>query len=150
VFTYAPDETTAGIEDFLAQVVLPDDEKAAFFRRAEMQRWFRTLAEEYAADGTLRVHRLDAGGLPAAMTVSLVTRWVTVGALQLVVRSDPRRALAPGVVLVWELIALAADEGCHRLRPAARRRGVQVPLRCGRPSRAHAHAPERASRTSAP
>jgi CelD/BcsL family acetyltransferase involved in cellulose biosynthesis len=127
VHTYPPDETATGIEDFLAQVVLPDDEKAAFFRRPEMQRWFRVLAGEYAADGTLRVHRLDAGGLPAAMTVSLVdpadaqAAESTDTAVDVVPRSwglynssfDPTlAALSPGVVLVWELIGQAADEGC--------------------------------------
>jgi len=130
VHTYAPDETAAGIEDFLAQVVLPDDEKAAFFRRPEMQQWFRTLAGEYAADGTLRVHRLDAGGLPAAMTVSLVDPADTDTDTDAADPADtdaaaPRTwglynssfdptlaALSPGVVLVWELIGLAADEGC--------------------------------------
>jgi CelD/BcsL family acetyltransferase involved in cellulose biosynthesis len=115
VHTYAPDATAAGIEDFLAQVVLPDDDKASFFRRAEMQQWFRTLAEEYAADGTLRVHRLDAGGLPAAMTVSLLDRDAggspTVWGLYNSSFDPTLAALSPGVVLVWELIGQAADEG---------------------------------------
>jgi CelD/BcsL family acetyltransferase involved in cellulose biosynthesis len=123
VHTYAPDETATGIEDFLAQVVLPEDEKSTFFRRPEMQQWFRTLAEEYAADGTLRVHRLDVGGLPAAMTVSLVDVALDdpgAGRVDDAPRTwglynssfDPTlAALSPGVVLVWELIGQAADDG---------------------------------------
>jgi CelD/BcsL family acetyltransferase involved in cellulose biosynthesis len=36
-----------------------------------------------------------------------------VGAVQLGVRPGPRRALAPGIVLVNQLIELAAEDGCH-------------------------------------
>jgi CelD/BcsL family acetyltransferase involved in cellulose biosynthesis len=117
VHAYAPDETTQGVEDFLAQVRAGDDEKAAFFRRPEMERWFRTLAEEYGPDGTLRVHRLDVGAIRAAMTVSLVDaqaehpdarRWGLYNS-----SFDPTLvALAPGMVLVHDLIERAAEEGC--------------------------------------
>jgi CelD/BcsL family acetyltransferase involved in cellulose biosynthesis len=117
VHTYAPDETTQGIEDFLAQVREGEDEKAAFFRRPEMERWFRTLVEEYGPDGTLRVHRLDVGSIRAAMTVSLVDaaaghlaarRWGLYNS-----SFDPTlAALAPGMVLIHDLVERAADEGC--------------------------------------
>ena len=116
VHAYEPDDTLVGIDDFLAQVRGGDDEKATFFRRPEMERWFRTLAEEYAADGTLRVHRLDIGALNAAMTVSLVDpapgrtgrRWGLYNS-----SFDPTlAALAPGMVLIWELIGPAVAEGC--------------------------------------
>ena len=111
VHTYAPDDTLQGVEDFLTQVRAGDDDgKAAFFRRPEMERWFRTLAEEYGPDGTLRVHRLDVGAINAAMTVSLVQddRWGLYNS-----SFDPSLgALAPGMVLVRELIDRAADEGC--------------------------------------
>lgn len=122
VHTYAPADTLQGIEDFLTQVQVGDDDKATFFRRPEMQQWFRTLTEEYAADATLRVHRLDIGEMNAAMTVSLVDAPVTAsGGAAPPARTwglynssfDPTlAALAPGMVLVWELIARAADEGC--------------------------------------
>lgn len=122
VHTYAPSDTLQGVEDFLTQVQAGDDDKATFFRRPEMQQWFRTLAEEYAADATLRVHRLDIGELNAAMTVSLVDAPVTAsGDVTPPARTwglynssfDPTlAALAPGMVLVWELIGRAADEGC--------------------------------------
>jgi len=116
VHAYAPDATAQGVDDFLVQVRAGDDEKAAFFRRPEMERWFRTLAEEYAADGTLRVHRLDIGVINAAMTVSLVDpapggtgrRWGLYNS-----SFDPTLAtLAPGMVLIWELIGPAVAEGC--------------------------------------
>ncbi|MDA3023684.1 MAG: GNAT family N-acetyltransferase [Actinomycetota bacterium] len=110
VHTYAPADTLQGIEDFLTQVQSGGDDKAAFFGRPEMQQWFRALADEYAADATLRVHRLDIGELNAAMTVSLVDvrTWGLYNS-----SFDPAlAALAPGMVLVWELIERAADEGC--------------------------------------
>ena len=115
IHTYAPSDTLQGIEDFLTEVQSGDDEKAAFFRRPEMQQWFRTLAGEYAADATLRVHRLDIGELNAAMTVSLVDAPDRDGRTWGLYNSsfDPTlAALAPGMVLIWELIERAADEGC--------------------------------------
>ena len=110
IHTYAPSDTLQGVEDFLTQVQSGGDDKAAFFGRPEMQQWFRALADEYAADATLRVHRLDIGELNAAMTVSLVDArtWGLYNS-----SFDPTlAALAPGMVLVWELIERAADEGC--------------------------------------
>ncbi len=135
VHEYAPSDVAQGIEDFLVQVRSSEDSKAGFFGRPEMQQWFRTLAGEYAADGTLRVHRLDIGELNAAMTVSLVD--TASGAADGAASSaadgaasdsasgagrmwglynssfDPTlTALAPGMVLIWELIKQAAGEGC--------------------------------------
>jgi CelD/BcsL family acetyltransferase involved in cellulose biosynthesis len=111
VHTYAPKDTLQGVEDFLRQVQQGEDEKAAFFRRPEMQAWFRELADEYGEDGTLRVHRLAIGELDAAMTVSLIDpareTWGLYNS-----SFDPTLAgLAPGMVLVWELIDEAAREG---------------------------------------
>ena len=119
VITSTPADVAQGIEDFLAQARSSADEKTSFFRRPEMERWFRTLAEEYAADGTLRVHRLRIGALDAAMTVSLVDPEVGADGMRrwgLYNSSfDPSlAALAPGMVLVWELIARATKEGCTR------------------------------------
>jgi len=115
VRVYAPGDAAQGIEDFLAQVRRGDDEKTAFFRRPEMERWFRALAEEYGADGTLRVHRLDIGALNAAMTLSLVDAGTGTGGRWGLYNSAfdaSLAALAPGMVLIWELIEQAADEGC--------------------------------------
>ncbi|MGA0830867.1 MAG: GNAT family N-acetyltransferase, partial [Nitriliruptoraceae bacterium] len=54
-----------GVEAFLDMAASSADEKGGFFRRPEMRRWFHALAREYGPDGTFRLHRLDAGGLPA-------------------------------------------------------------------------------------
>ena len=113
VRAYAASDAMQGIEDFLAQIRQGDDEKAAFFRRPEMERWFCTLAEEYGADGTLRVHRLDIGALNAAMTVSLVDHSAGMWGLYNSAWDASLAALAPGMVLIWELIEQAADEGCR-------------------------------------
>jgi CelD/BcsL family acetyltransferase involved in cellulose biosynthesis len=120
VHAYTPATVAQGIEDFLTQVRAGEDEKATFFRRPEMQQWFRALAAEYASDGTLRVHRLDIGTLNAAMTVSLVepvreSRESDVPRPWGLYNSsfDPTlAALAPGMVLITELIEQAAEEGC--------------------------------------
>jgi hypothetical protein len=111
VHGYAPRDAASGIEDFLVQVQQGEDEKALFFRRPEMQAWFRALADEYGEDGTLRVHRLDIGELPAAMTVSLVDPAGGIWGLYNSSFDPALTALAPGMVLIWELIAQAADDG---------------------------------------
>jgi CelD/BcsL family acetyltransferase involved in cellulose biosynthesis len=111
VHTYAPKDVASGIDDFLTQVQQGEDDKALFFRRPEMQAWFRTLADEYGSDGTLRVHRLDIGELPAAMTVSLVDPSSGMWGLYNSSFDPTLAALAPGMVLIWELIIEAAGEG---------------------------------------
>ncbi len=111
VHSYDPGDAAQGIADFLAQVRRGEDAKAAFFRRPEMEHWFLALVEEYGADATLRIHRLDIGALNAAMTVSLVDtngRW----GLYNSAFDASLAALAPGMVLIWELIERAAAEGC--------------------------------------
>jgi CelD/BcsL family acetyltransferase involved in cellulose biosynthesis len=109
VITLRAAELHDGIDAFLEQAAQDDSEKAGFFRRDDMRRWFHTLVDEYGADGTLRLHRLDVGGLPAAMTVSFL--WGDTWGLYNSSFDPTLGALAPGVVLVWELIGLAADEG---------------------------------------
>jgi CelD/BcsL family acetyltransferase involved in cellulose biosynthesis len=111
VHAYAPTDVASGVEDFLTQVQQGEDDKALFFRRPEMQTWFRTLADEYGSDGTLRVHRLDIGVLPAAMTVSLVDPSSGMWGLYNSSFDPTLTALAPGMVLIWELIVEAAGEG---------------------------------------
>jgi CelD/BcsL family acetyltransferase involved in cellulose biosynthesis len=109
VHTVAPAALHDGIEAFLDQAAQADTDKAGFFRREDMRRWFHVLVDEYGADGTLRVDRLDVGGLPSAMTVSLV--WDDTWGLYNSSFDPTLAALAPGVVLVWELIGLAAAQG---------------------------------------
>lgn len=93
----------------LAARALPD--KAGFFSRPEMHAWFQALAEEFAEVGVLRLHRLEVGGILAAATVSLVWRgqWGLYNSA-----FDPDLGLlAPGIVLVNQLLEAAGDEGCH-------------------------------------
>jgi CelD/BcsL family acetyltransferase involved in cellulose biosynthesis len=111
VHTYPASDVGTGVEDFLTQVQQGEDDKALFFRRPEMQAWFRALADEYGPDGTLRVHRLDIGELPAAMTVSLVDPATGMWGLYNSSFDPTLVALAPGMVLVWELLVEAAGEG---------------------------------------
>lgn len=92
----------------LAGASAPD--KAGFFARPEMHAWFTALAEEFAPVGVLRLHRLEVGGLLGAATVSLVWRgqWGLYNSA-----FDPAlAALSPGIVLVGQLLELAAEEGC--------------------------------------
>lgn len=105
----APDDLVGAMDDFLTQAVTSFPEKSAFFGRADIHEWFRTLGTRLGSDGTVRVHRLEVGGLLAATTVSLVGlhQWglynsafdVTLG------------ALAPGMVIIWLLIEEACREG---------------------------------------
>jgi CelD/BcsL family acetyltransferase involved in cellulose biosynthesis len=111
VVRIAAADLAGGVEAFLAMAARPTDEKGGFFRRPEIRRWFHALADEYGPDGTLRVHRLDAGGLPAAMTVSLVDAGRGVWGLYNSAFDPDLAALAPGVVLVDALLAIAAAEG---------------------------------------
>lgn len=111
VVGYDPAGLADGVEAFLAMAARSEDEKGGFFRRPEMRRWFHALAEEYGPDGTFRVHRLDAGGLPAAMTVSLVDPARRVWGLYNSAFDPDLAALGPGVVLVNGLIEAAAAEG---------------------------------------
>ncbi len=105
----APADVSDAMEQFLAQAVTSFPDKSSFFNRGDIHDWFRALGEEFAEDRIVRVHRLDVGGLAAAMTVSLVglNQWglynsafdVTLG------------SLAPGMVLIWLLIEEACNEG---------------------------------------
>lgn len=112
VVTVGADHLEAGVEAFLDMAAATADEKGGFFRRPEMRRWFHALAREYGPDGTFRLHRLDAGGLPAAMTVSLVDAERGVWGLYNSALAEDLAPLGPGVVLVNGLIETAAAEGC--------------------------------------
>ncbi len=112
IVTIAAADLAAGVEAFLDLAARAEDEKGGFFRRPEMRRWFHALAEEYGSDGTFRLHRLDAGGLPAAMTISLVDPARGVWGLYNSTFDPDLAALGPGVVLVDGLIEAAAAEGC--------------------------------------
>lgn len=103
------------IETFITLCRRSPGEKAAFFDRPGTPDFFRALAAEFAVDGTLRIHRLDVDGRLAAMTLSLVhggdrspREW---GLYNSGFEPD-LGALAPGLVLVGELIRIAAEDGC--------------------------------------
>ena len=103
------DEVPEQMDAFLEMARESDPDKAGFFAKEELRTWFRELADEFAADRTLRLHRLEVGGMPGAMTVSLVHHghWGVYNSA-----FDPAlAALAPGMVLIGELIELAAGEG---------------------------------------
>jgi CelD/BcsL family acetyltransferase involved in cellulose biosynthesis len=88
-----------------------DTEKGGFFAKDDMRRFFHALAEEFTPDGTFRLHELVAAGAPVASTVSLVhdREW----GLYNSAFDQAVRHLAPGMVLVGELIRSAAEEGCR-------------------------------------
>lgn len=109
LLTIPADEVVGRLDAFLDQAAESFPDKAGFFQREDMHRWFRTLAEEFVADGTFRLHELQVGGLPAATTVSLVHRdtWGLYNSA-----FDPTLAtFAPGVVMVHLVMGQAADQG---------------------------------------
>lgn len=102
------DQVEGQMDAFLDQVAESFPEKRGFFGRDEIHAWFRALAAEFAADGTLLLHRLDVGGMPAATAVSLVhgDSWGLYNT-----SFDPALgSLAPGMVMVGLLIEQAASQ----------------------------------------
>ncbi|MFA9444106.1 GNAT family N-acetyltransferase [Egicoccus sp. AB-alg6-2] len=98
------------LDAFLDLAAEAQPDKAGFFSRPDMHEWFKALAEEFVGDGTFRLHQLEVGGMPGASTVSLVHdgEWGLYNSA-----FDPALgALSPGIVLVSQLIQVAADEGC--------------------------------------
>jgi CelD/BcsL family acetyltransferase involved in cellulose biosynthesis len=101
------------LDEFLDLAGETEPDKAGFFAAQEMRTWFHALAEEFVDDDVFRLHQLNVGGMTAAMTVSLVSHgeWGVYNSA-----FDPTlRQLAPGMVLIGELIRLAAEEGCRVL-----------------------------------
>ncbi len=96
-----------GFEAFLALAQEAEGEKGRFFVDDRMQRFFRALIEEFD-DGALRIHLLHVADRPAAATISVVDgrEW----GLYNSAFDMTLRALAPGMVLVGELIRIAAEE----------------------------------------
>lgn len=103
------DEVAARLDDFLDMAGETEPDKAGFFAKEDVRSWFTALADEFVEDDIFRLHQLDVGGMPAAATVSLVQgrEWGLYNSA-----FDPTlRQLAPGMVLVGELIKVAAEEG---------------------------------------
>ena len=103
------DEVAQRLDIFLDMAGETEPGKAGFFANDDMRTWFAALADEFADDDIFRLHQLDVGGMPAAATVSLVHggEWGLYNSA-----FDPTlRQFAPGMVLVGELIEVAAKEG---------------------------------------
>ena len=101
-------ELAAGVETFLNLASATETTKAGFFQEERMRDFFRQLSVEFSSDHIFRLHVLEVGGHPAAATVSLV--WEDTWALYNSAYDSGLSALAPGMVLVGELIRLAARE----------------------------------------
>ncbi|MBW3619859.1 MAG: GNAT family N-acetyltransferase [Actinobacteria bacterium] len=100
-----------GLETFFEMATETDTEKSGFFAKDDMRRFFRELADEFAGERVLRLHLLEVAGAPGAATVSLVQgpEW----GLYNSAFDQSLASLAPGMVLVGELIRMAAEEGCR-------------------------------------
>lgn len=105
----APEDYDEALERFLAYNTATSDAKGRFFANEEMQAWFRALADRLGRGGGFRLHELHVGGLPGAACVSLVRgdEW----GLYNSAHDEALAMLAPGMVIVGELIQRAADEG---------------------------------------
>lgn len=106
----APGDHRAALERFFTMNEELVDDKGRFFAEDEMRAWFVALSDELAEDRILRVHELQVGGMPGASCVSIVHggEWGLYNSAY-----DAALAmLAPGMVIVSELIRVAAEEGC--------------------------------------
>lgn len=97
------------LDVFFGMATETETDKGGFFAKDDMRGFFRALAAEFAADRVFRLHLLMVAGQPGAATVSLVhgREW----GLYNSAFDQTLRHLAPGMVLVSELIRTAADEG---------------------------------------
>ncbi len=98
------------LDDFFEMAAGNESDKGGFFRRDVMRTFFHALADEFGPDA-FRLHVLDVADRPGAFTISLVQggHWGLYNST-----FDPAlRALGPGMVLVGDLIEIAAKEGCR-------------------------------------
>lgn len=105
----APRDHEEALERFFAMNEELVDDKGRFFAEDSMQEWFLALSAEMAEDRVLRVHELHVGGMPGASCVSVVHggEWGLYNSAY-----DVNLAmLAPGMVIIGELIKQAAEEG---------------------------------------
>lgn len=105
-----PEDHDEALERFFAFNTETSDDKGRFFANEEMQRWFRALADDLDDDRTFRLHELYVGGIPGAACVSLVRgeEW----GLYNSAFDESLAMLAPGMVIIGQLLEVAADEGC--------------------------------------
>ena len=106
----AADANGDALDRFFAMAREIGDDKSRFFANEAMQGFFAELSAEFAAEGTVRMHELEVGGLVAASAISVV--FGQVWGLYNTAFDDTLSMLAPGMVLVAELIRLAGEGGC--------------------------------------
>ncbi len=105
-----PDGFDEALTRFFAFNTETTDDKGRFFANQDMQTWFRALAERLGPSGGFRLHELQVGGMPGAACISLVHggEW----GLYNSAFDEQLSMLGPGMVIIGELIEVAADEGC--------------------------------------
>lgn len=105
-----PEGLDEAVDTFLALNRVLDGPKGRFFVDESMTVFFHAMAAEFGPSGTFRVHRLDVEGRPAALSVSLVHQdeW----GLYNSAFEHELAPLAPGMVLIGELLRIAGEEGC--------------------------------------
>lgn len=103
-----PQQTGPALDTFLEMAAGAGGDKGRFFVDARMRGFFEELVDALGGDRTLRLHVLEVAGLPAAMSLSFVSggEW----GLYNTVFDQTLADHAPGLVLVGELIRLAAEE----------------------------------------
>jgi CelD/BcsL family acetyltransferase involved in cellulose biosynthesis len=104
------EEIEEAVDTFVCMHRSSPGDKGEFFDRPGMKEFFHGLVVEFGPERTLRMHRLDVDGHTAAMTVSLVLGGKEWG-LYNSAYEQHLSSLSPGLVLVGELIRIAADEG---------------------------------------
>lgn len=106
-----PDGLDEALDTFLRLNRAVEGPKGRFFVDESMSTFFHAMAALFGPDGTFRVHRLDVEGRPAALSVSLVHQgeW----GLYNSAFEHALAPLAPGMVLIGELLRIAGEEGCH-------------------------------------
>ena len=104
-------ELDDSLDAFVALHRTSEGAKARFFVDARKRAFFAALVDEFGDDDVLRIHRLDIDDQPAAVTISLVYggEW----GLYNSAFDSTMRSLAPGMVLVGELIRMAAEGGAR-------------------------------------
>lgn len=98
------------VDRFVALARTDEGEKGGFFEDEAKAAFFHSLVAEFGPERRFRMHRLDIDGKVAAYTVSFVfgDRWG-------LYNSAFERSfghLSPGMVLVGEVIRIAAEHGC--------------------------------------
>lgn len=104
----ALDDLHDAVDEFVTLHRTSAGEKGRFFVDEHRTAFFHGLVDEFGADRILRIHRLVVDGATGAITVSLVDGdWGLYNSAY----DQQLRGLAPGMVLVGELIRMAAEEG---------------------------------------